>query len=155
MQLEHDARAAPCKLPRGQRGRSFIGALHEQDLRTKRAQLPRDPKRQGGVEDGAVDTARAKRWRKTERRIVAVGPGRRAREDAQIERLAERIPLASERGIERQPVARPPDEQDARLHRAISSSFCSSSPKTRAGVKSATDGAAPARSRSRSSGSEK
>ena len=69
-----------------------------------------------------------------ERRIVAVGPRRRAREDAQIELLAEGVPLARERGIERQPVPRPPDEQDAGLHRAISSSFRSSSPKTRAGA---------------------
>src|SRR5207247_4032381 len=93
--------------------------------------------------------------REVKQRIAPVAVLRGAREDAQVELLAECVPFARERGVERQAVARPPDEQDTRLHAAISSSLRSSSPNTRSGAYSATDDAAPARRRSRSSASAK
>ena len=70
---------------------------------------------------------------------------------------AERVPLLAQARVERQPVARPAHEEDARPQRlrATRASVASSSPKTRSGAYAATDGAAAARSRARSSSSPK
>src|SRR5207244_9971026 len=76
-------------------------------------------------------------------------------EHAELDLLADRVPLAREARRERQ-LETAGDEEDARLHApATSSNVVSSSPKTRSGAYSATEGAAAARRRSRSSSSSK
>src|SRR5439155_16816932 len=155
VELEHDTRVAARELPSSQCGGGFVRALHDQHVRTERAQLVCDAKRQGRVEHGAVDPSRTDRRRESKRRVVTVGTVRRPCEHAQVELGCERVPLARERRFERQPVPGPPDEQHPRLQRAISSSCRSSFPKTRSGAYSSTDSAAPVRSRSRSPASEK
>src|SRR5205085_4097139 len=155
VELEDHARIAPRKPPRSESGRRLVRTLHEEDVRAKLTQLARDADRERRVEERAVERARPNRFREPERRIVAVRPLGRAREHAEVELVAECGPFACERGVERQPVTRPPDEQHAGLQPASSSSFRSSSPKTRSGAYSATEEAAAARKRSRSSRSVK
>ena len=122
--LQQHARTAPREPAPGQDAGRFVRALRDHDLRSERAQLAGDPqgkpeierRRAGGneLETPVVDRA-------------VCG----AREDAQLELVAERIPLACERRVEREPVARATDEEDAGLAhvRAAAISTCSRRPK--------------------------
>src|SRR5262249_4430337 len=118
-------------------------------MRAKRAQFARDAHRQRGEESRTIESRQ--RGREAKGLLVAVA----ARDPAEVELVADGIPLPRQAGRERQLHA-PRDEQHARLHpRATLRKVDSSSPKTRSGAYAATDCAAAPRKRSRNMSSAK
>ena len=139
----------PSEATPGECSGSLVCALREHGVRPEVAQLAGDAHRQCREERRAVE----RRQRAREMKAVVVAAS--AREYAEVELVPEGVPLAREARRQRQADA-PRDEQDARLHeRAARRNVDSSSPKTRSGAYAATEGAAPARRRPRSSASAK
>jgi hypothetical protein len=125
--VEHDRNATARERPPHQYERRLVRSLDEHDRRPEPAKLARDAPRQQRVERNAVERAHRKRAHEREDVIAARRAGRRAREHAEVGDVRERGELAPAALVERQPVARPTDEQEARLHaRAARSRICSS-----------------------------
>ena len=90
----------------------------------ERARLAAHAQRQRQPEQRPVERRAAAQAK----RRVAAPSGRRRRDDAHVELVRERVPLAAQRLGERQPVPGPPDEEHAMLHAAAVSRIRSSSP---------------------------
>jgi hypothetical protein len=115
--LDDQLRPRPRERAADLRRRSDVRIGRDDRIRAKRAKLVGDRKRQAGIE--------LRRTGRKEPKPVVAGPRARV-QDAQVEDLAERIPLRSEPRLEgkRDPTAA--DEQNAWRQRAASARIVSS-----------------------------
>ena len=125
--VEHDRHAAAREASARERERGLVRALDEQDRRPEAPDLARDAQREERVERRAVERAHRERRDELEDPVASRSVVDGAAEHAHVEHVRERVELEPERVVERQPVARPPDQQQAVLHDAARSRIRSSS----------------------------
>ena len=101
MQVEYDARAAADHEARAERDDRLVHVLGDDGFRLESAQLPGHTPRQAKVVQRPVERARPRRARQPESFRVRRRAGLRGRHDAVVEELADRIPLAPLRVVER------------------------------------------------------
>ena len=102
-------------------GHGLVGALDEDRVGAEVSNLAANPERQGRPEARPVE-----RPRRDE--VEGLVAARTAGQDAHVELFVERVELSPKARLERQPVARAPDDQDARLHAAARARISSNCP---------------------------
>ena len=112
--------------PRREHGGRLVRALHEHRVGLERLDLAPGAERQLGPEPRPVELLAPRH--EPERLVARRRAVARAREHAHVELGRERVELALQVRLERQPVARPPDDQDSRLHAAARTRISSSCP---------------------------